>query len=85
MAAVSDPSVTPSPLRKGGCYSTTAGHTVCWQGLGTDMYALALRQVNNKPNFATTLFLTCGGRWEAYGPADRQSLEALISAFCAER
>lgn len=85
MASVGAAFDTSTASPGGGCYSTKGGHTVCWQGLGSNMYTLALRQVNNKPNFATTVFITCGGRWEAYGPADKQALDFLVKAFCSER
>lgn len=85
MASVGAAFDTSAATTKGGCYSTKGGHTVCWQGLGANMYTLALRQIDNNPNYATSLFLTCGGRWEAYGPADKQALDQLVEAFCSER
>ena len=79
-----DQATTPRQ-EQGGCYQTTGGHSVCWQTLKPGMYTLALRQVNNRPEYATTLFLRCGGTWEAYGPADKQALQALVDAFCTEQ
>ena len=85
LAYVGDAFDTATHQAKGGCYETSGGHTVCWQSLKPRVYSLALRQVDNKPQYATTLYLTCGGRWEAYGPADKSALTSLVTAFCEEQ
>ena len=70
---------------QGECYETTAGHTVCWQAIKPREYAIALVMRNNRPDYATTMYLRCGGKWEAYGPADKPDLQGLADAFCEEQ
>ena len=70
---------------KGDCYETSAGHTVCYQLIKPREYSISLIQKDNNPAYATTLYLRCGGRWEAYGPADQQNVQALADAFCEEQ
>jgi hypothetical protein len=76
---------TATRPKSGECYTTTGGHSVCWQRLGPTTYGIALREKNNQPDYATTIYLTCGGRWEAYGPGNKTSLQALADAFCEEQ
>ena len=70
---------------QGGCYSTTGGHTVCWQTIQTGGYTLSLIEKTNQPGYATTVYLDCKGAWEGYGPAKEPALKSLVDAFCSER
>ena len=85
MAYVGDAFDQATHQQDGACYQTTGGHSVCWQSIKPKTYSIALRQVNNRPDYATTLYLTCGGKWEAFGPADKKALQSLVNAFCSEQ
>ena len=85
LATVGDAFDTATHQSKGGCYQTTGGHSVCWQNIKPTTYTIALREANNRPEYATTLLLTCGGKWEAFGPAQKPALQALADAFCEEQ
>ena len=63
LASVGDAFDTATHQSKGGCYQT-GGHSVCWQTIKPATYTIALRESNNRPEYATTLLLTCGGKWK---------------------
>lgn len=69
----------------GNCYQTTGGHSVCWFRINGATYSIALREVNNRPDYATSIVVNCGGQWEAYGPGQKAGLQALVDAFCTEQ
>jgi hypothetical protein len=71
-----------TPQEAGNCYSTTGGHTVCWQRLKDRIFTLALIEKDNQPAYATTLFVPCGAEWESYGPGKQKQLQLLVSDFC---
>ena len=85
LASVGDAFDTATHQETGGCYMTSGGHGVCWQSIKPKTYTISLREKHNRPEFATTLLLTCGGKWEAFGPADKQALTSLVNYFCEEQ
>lgn len=85
LATVGDAFDQATHRSDGGCYTTTGGHSVCWQSIRPRTYTLSLREVSNRPEYATTLYLVCGGTWEAFGPAGKPALQSLADAFCSEQ
>lgn len=85
LASVGDAFDTATQRAEGSCYKTTGGHSVCWQSIKPRTYTVSLREIDNTPDFATTLYITCGGTWESYGPGKTPQLKALVSAFCEEQ
>ena len=82
--AVFDNSARPSD-QSGGCYPTTGGHHVCWQrAMNTGYFTVSLIE-RNQPQYASTIFFRCGGRWEGFGPATRGAMQSLVDSFCQER
>jgi hypothetical protein len=69
--------------KNGDCYTTTGGHTVCWQRLKERIFTLSLIEKNNQPAYATTVFVPCGGQWESYGPGKQEQVQLLVSDFCS--
>lgn len=68
--------------QQGDCYSTTGGHTVCWQRITGRVFTLSLVEKDNRPDYATTIYVPCGGQWESYGPGKQKNLQLLVSDFC---
>ena len=71
-------------VSNGECYGTANGSKVCWFRISGNTYSVALHngEVSEMPQ---AFLVTCGGKWQAFGPFDKEHTNAFVTVFCQER